>query len=194
MSSAYPILLWWSWEYVLYLIIIIRSEIWIINHRLWLGHETMVCAVCLTMCFCSYNWQTGISRLSTAAHRTSDFYKQLVGKPRYSKEVWWRCIGVASVGGSWPSEIRHIPNFINVPHISLFNTYRQKLKKTVYNNCRDLTQKLFLSCDLPFSTWCIRLFHEVTCDLAIHHYYNDVTMKILAYQITDDLSVCLAVC
>ena len=48
-SSAYPILLWWSWECVLYLIIIIKPEVWIINHCLGLGHETMVCAVCLTM-------------------------------------------------------------------------------------------------------------------------------------------------
>ena len=49
MSSAYPILLRWSWECVLYLIIIIKLEVWIINHCLGLGHETMVCAVCLTM-------------------------------------------------------------------------------------------------------------------------------------------------
>ena len=48
-SSAYPILLWWSRECVLYLIIIIKPEVWIINHCLGLGHETMVCAVCLTM-------------------------------------------------------------------------------------------------------------------------------------------------
>ena len=48
-SSAYPILLWWSRECVLYFIIIIKPEVWIINHCLGLGHETMVCAVCLTM-------------------------------------------------------------------------------------------------------------------------------------------------
>ena len=48
-SSAYTFLLWWSWECVLYLIIIIKPEAWIINHCLELGHETMVCAVCLTM-------------------------------------------------------------------------------------------------------------------------------------------------
>ena len=48
-SSAYPIILWWSRECVLYLIIIIKPEVWIINHCLGLGHETMVCAVCLTM-------------------------------------------------------------------------------------------------------------------------------------------------
>ena len=40
MSSAYPILLWWSWECVLYLIIIIKPAVWIINHCLGLGHET----------------------------------------------------------------------------------------------------------------------------------------------------------
>ena len=53
-SSAYPILLWWSRECVLYLIIIIKPEVWIINHCLGLGHETMVCAVCLTVFLCSY--------------------------------------------------------------------------------------------------------------------------------------------
>ena len=47
--STCPILLWWSWECVLYLIIIIKSEAWSVNHRLGLGHETMVRAVCLTM-------------------------------------------------------------------------------------------------------------------------------------------------
>ena len=33
--------------YILYLIIIIKSEVWTITHCLGLGHETMVCAVCL---------------------------------------------------------------------------------------------------------------------------------------------------
>ena len=56
MSSAYPILLWWSRECVLYLIIIIKPEVWIINHCLGLGHETMVCAVCLTMFFFLLRW------------------------------------------------------------------------------------------------------------------------------------------
>ena len=45
----YLILLWWSRECVRNLIIIIKSEVWIINHCLGLGHETMVCAVCLTV-------------------------------------------------------------------------------------------------------------------------------------------------
>ena len=33
--------------YILCLIIIIKSEVWTITHCLGLGHETMVCAVCL---------------------------------------------------------------------------------------------------------------------------------------------------
>ena len=44
MSAIYGFL-----SIVLYLIIIIKPEVWIINHCLGLGHETMVCAVCLTM-------------------------------------------------------------------------------------------------------------------------------------------------
>ena len=35
--------------YRLCLIIIIKSEVWTITHCLWLGHETMVCAVCLSI-------------------------------------------------------------------------------------------------------------------------------------------------
>ena len=46
---AYPIRLSWLWEYVLYLIIIIKSEVWITNHCLGLGHETMVCNIFITM-------------------------------------------------------------------------------------------------------------------------------------------------
>ena len=37
-----------SWDNMLLcLFIIIKSEVWTIIHCLWLGHETMVCAVCL---------------------------------------------------------------------------------------------------------------------------------------------------
>ena len=35
--------------HVLCLIIIIKSEVWTITHCLGLGHETMVCAVCLSI-------------------------------------------------------------------------------------------------------------------------------------------------
>ena len=48
-SSVYPILIWWLWECVLYLFIIIKSDVWIINHRWELGQETMVRAVYLHM-------------------------------------------------------------------------------------------------------------------------------------------------
>ena len=37
--------------YILCRIIIIKSEVWTITHCLWLGHETMVCAVCLFVYF-----------------------------------------------------------------------------------------------------------------------------------------------
>ena len=36
---------------LLYLIIIIKSEVWTITHCLGLGHETMVCAVCRSVFF-----------------------------------------------------------------------------------------------------------------------------------------------
>ena len=35
--------------YILCLIIIIKSEVWTITHCLGLGHETIVCAVCLSI-------------------------------------------------------------------------------------------------------------------------------------------------
>ena len=41
--------------YILCLIIIIKSEVWTITHCLGLGHETMVCAVCLSIFLIS--WQ-----------------------------------------------------------------------------------------------------------------------------------------
>ena len=48
--------------YIHCLIIIIKSEVWTITHCLGLGHETMVCAVCLSIfslikniAFCSWN-------------------------------------------------------------------------------------------------------------------------------------------
>ena len=66
-SSAYPILLWWSRECVLYLIIIIKPEVWIINHCLGLGHETMVCAVCLTM----FLWRRPLSGYFVQLFHTS---------------------------------------------------------------------------------------------------------------------------
>ena len=57
--SVYPFPLWWLREYTLYLIIIINSEVWTNTHCLGLGHETMVCAVCLSIfllnvMFCSF--------------------------------------------------------------------------------------------------------------------------------------------
>ena len=44
---------------IVYLIIIIKPEVWIINHCLGLGHETMVCAVRLTM----FLWICDMTRL-----------------------------------------------------------------------------------------------------------------------------------
>ena len=45
--SVCPFPLWWLREFTLCLLIIIKSEVWTIIHYLGLGHETMVCAVCL---------------------------------------------------------------------------------------------------------------------------------------------------
>ena len=42
--------------YILCLIIIMKSEVWTITHCLGLGHETMVCAVCLSIFFWTNAW------------------------------------------------------------------------------------------------------------------------------------------
>ena len=46
-------------KYILCLIIIIKSEVWTITHCLGLGHETMVCAVCLSILswYCRPPWK-----------------------------------------------------------------------------------------------------------------------------------------
>ena len=54
--SAYPIVL--GWEYVCFILLL--SEVWIISHRLGLGHETMLCAVCLAMLLWRYGRWHGI--------------------------------------------------------------------------------------------------------------------------------------
>ena len=54
MSLVYKFPLWWLREYTLWLIIIIKSEVWTIIHCLGLGHETVVCAVCLSIFF--WDW------------------------------------------------------------------------------------------------------------------------------------------
>ena len=44
-------------KYTFCLIIIIKSEVWAITHCLGLGHETMVCAVCLSIfLFTRFHW------------------------------------------------------------------------------------------------------------------------------------------
>ena len=50
--AAYPFLMWWLRE--LYLIVVAKSKVRNIDFILGLGHETMVCAVCLSMFVLSY--------------------------------------------------------------------------------------------------------------------------------------------
>ena len=50
--SIDPFPLWWLREYTLCLIINIKSEVWTVTHCLGLCHETMVCAVYLSIFLC----------------------------------------------------------------------------------------------------------------------------------------------
>ena len=52
--------------YILCLIIIIKSEVWTITYCLGLGHETMVCAVCLSIFF----WALPVKLALVESHRT----------------------------------------------------------------------------------------------------------------------------
>ena len=51
--------------YILCFIIIIKSEIWVITHCLGLGHETMVCVVCLSIFL--WTWTTSVAMLIEGA-------------------------------------------------------------------------------------------------------------------------------
>ena len=52
----------WENVYILCLIIIIiKSEVWTITHCLGLGHETMVCSVCLSIFLCPCDFIVGVS-------------------------------------------------------------------------------------------------------------------------------------
>ena len=71
---------------VLYLIIIIKSEIWIINHYLGLGHEAMVCAVCLTMFLWIY--VLSIMNIFRSASYILKFTRVRMGMIHFTKNFW----------------------------------------------------------------------------------------------------------
>ena len=64
--AVYPFPLWWLKGYILRLIIIIKSEICTITQYIGLDHETMVCAVCLSI-FLWISYMTGLLRGSFVA-------------------------------------------------------------------------------------------------------------------------------
>ena len=66
--SVHPSPLWWLRWYTLCLIIIIKSEVWTIIHWLGLGHETMVCAVCLSIFSWGEHCQKGVTDGQTDGH------------------------------------------------------------------------------------------------------------------------------
>ena len=67
---------------VLYLIIIIKSEVWPICHCLGLGHETMVCAVCLPV-FLSAEYQSTLQGRKSD-HKLCDVKVRMVSLPEPS--------------------------------------------------------------------------------------------------------------
>ena len=73
--SAYPFLLW-CLRYVYFdNIIIIKLEVWPVCNYLWLGHEPIVCTVCLPAFFLSLViYGTGTSFITTNGVPISDEY------------------------------------------------------------------------------------------------------------------------
>ena len=63
--------------YILILIIIIKSEVWIITHCLGLGHETMVCAVCLSI-FLQSNIDYGLSIWGSSSDHVGARFRDIV--------------------------------------------------------------------------------------------------------------------
>ena len=80
---VYPFPLWWLREYLLCLIVIIKSEVWSIIHCLGLGHETMVCAIC----FCIF-----LSWLSLANRLTHSKYLNEIHSFRW--QCWAKCFEI----------------------------------------------------------------------------------------------------
>ena len=68
-------------EFTHYVIIIIKSEIWITGHCLILGHEPMVCVVCLAMFFFIYIFAFHQNNLY---HKNVDMVKTKHTKDRYA--------------------------------------------------------------------------------------------------------------
>ena len=60
-----------------FLIIIIKSEVWIITQCLWLGHETMVCAVCLSI-FLQSNIDYGLSIWGSSRDHVGARFRDIV--------------------------------------------------------------------------------------------------------------------
>ena len=79
--SADPFPFWWSWKYFYtddHLIIIIRSEIGFISHCLGLGHETKVCALCLSVFYITHIFTWTCENTYSVVlykHRESRFYR-----------------------------------------------------------------------------------------------------------------------
>ena len=78
--SVYPVPVWWLREYILCLIIIIKLEVWTIIHCLGLGHETMVCAVCLPILL----WQCHVTMTRQWGHVT----KQILNLAGWGQISW----------------------------------------------------------------------------------------------------------
>ena len=123
-SSAYPIPLWWSWECLLYLNTIIKSEAWIINHCLWLSHETMVCTVCVAM----RPWNVVCWQLQKFSSRN---------------QMWWlpaddvnrrRCRDQSQFNSPKPSVRKSITCFVEYDIMTTLAITRAELNRLMYKH------------------------------------------------------------
>ena len=83
----------------------------------------------------------------------------LEAEPRCFKEVRSRTRGIASVAGSWTSEIKLFLNFINVSQYLWKTTIVINFQKIVHNKYRHLTKTTFHI--LLFALWITKWYRKI---------------------------------
>ena len=111
---------------ILYLVIIIKSEVWPICHCLGLGYETMVCAVCLSIFLCSH-----FNRTDTEWQRQWCIPQTLWYKTHLRQLNCW------SLRCSWSSADRRCSNYIFILNLTHgFNRLGEDNCKTRQEACK----------------------------------------------------------
>ena len=136
--------MWWSWEYVLGLIIINKSEVWLINHCFQLDHETMVRAACLTM-FLSKGVLTSVKNYRIHSFQGHVLCTSSRDRFVYAPSQWetaLHCNAVSHWLGAYTDwSLLKMDTFVVNPN----ERCRDKMRRTtILTTCE---------CDVPSKTW-----------------------------------------